>query len=90
MAKTTLQWFVFILEYTNTLTMARYLTVPLYQDNSRIGRVVGFVIRGTWVWFGGMASVLISIPVWVFLIIYAALPIIVLAEILIGIVTVLH
>jgi hypothetical protein len=89
-AKRAVQWFIFILEYTNTLTMARYLTVPLYQDMSRMGRLVGLVIRGTWVWFGGMLSVVLSLPLWIFLVIYAALPVIVIAEIVFGIINLLH
>lgn len=53
---------IFLLEYTNTLTMARNLTVPLFQDNTGSGKAFAFILRGIWVWFGGMASLVMAIP----------------------------
>jgi hypothetical protein len=66
--------------------MARYLTVPMFQDDSGIGKVISFLVRGIWVWFGGMASVVIGLPFWILLLIYALLPLIIIGEVAIGII----
>lgn len=79
-------WALFILEYTNTLPMAQNLFVPLFQDNTGIGRVIGFAIRITWVWFGGMASAVFILPLGIVLLVYALLPIIFIIEILLGVI----
>jgi hypothetical protein len=54
--------FAFYLESTNTLPMAKNLTVPLFQDNSGTGKFLAIVIRGIWVWWGGMLSVVMVFP----------------------------
>jgi len=52
----------FFLNYTNTLPMAKNLLVPLFQDNSGIGKVISLPIRLVWVWWGGMLSMLLVLP----------------------------
>lgn len=42
--------------------MAQNLGKPLYQDDSGIGVMIGLVVRGLWVWMGGIASVVLIIP----------------------------
>lgn len=76
---------IFTLEYTNTLTMARNLTVPLFQDNSGVGKMLAILIRGTWVWFGGMFSALITLPLLALFLILIFLPLIVVWQIVWGI-----
>lgn len=53
---------VFILQYTNTLVMAQNLFTPLFQDDSGVGKMISFIIRSVWVWFGGMFSAVVAIP----------------------------
>jgi hypothetical protein len=57
-----LAWAGFVLNYTNTLEMARNFTVPMYRDNSGAGKFLSILVRGTWVWFGGMMSVVMIAP----------------------------
>lgn len=54
--------FVFLLQYTNTLTMAQNLNTPMFQDNSSVGKGISLVVRVLWVWFGGMLTVLLVVP----------------------------
>lgn len=76
---------IFTLEYTNTLTMARNLTVPLFQDDSGMGKVLSFLIRGVWVWWGGMFTVVIAIPLGLLFGLLTISPFLILGEIIWGI-----
>ncbi|MCA9379251.1 hypothetical protein KC640_02375 [Candidatus Dojkabacteria bacterium] len=80
---------IFVLEYTNTLTMARNLTLPLFQDNSGIGKMLAILIRGTWVWLGGMFSAVIAIPLLILFVILVFLPLITLWQIVWGLLQIL-
>lgn len=81
--------FMFVLESTNTLPMAKNLTVPLFQDQSSIGKMLAIVIRSVWVWWGGMLSVAIILPLVVWLLIILVLPIAVILQIIIGIINII-
>lgn len=65
---------VFLLESTNTLNMARNFSVPLFQDNTGSGKAFAFILRGIWVWFGGMASLVMAIPAFLKMILHFVLP----------------
>lgn len=66
---------VFMLNYTNTLPMAQNLGKPLYRDRSLAGRFMGLLIRGSWTWLGGMLSLVLVIPRFLFTITFALLPV---------------
>ncbi len=70
---------------TNTLPMAQNWTRPLFQDDSSIGKMLAVVIRTTWIWRGGMVSVLITIPHFIFFLVVLFLPVFVIVQILRGI-----
>ena len=76
---------VFVLEYTNTLSMARNLTVPLFQDNSSIGKIISLFIRATWVWIGGMVSAFLIIPLLLGLLMLVLLPLMTVSLLIMGI-----
>lgn len=73
-AEKLVQRFVFLLQYTNTLPMAQNFGKPLYQDDSNVGVLIGLVVRGAWVWFGGIFSVLLVIPFTFIFVLHLVLP----------------
>lgn len=54
---------IFLLEITNTLPMAQNLTTPMFQDKSGIGKAISFIVRLIWVWFGGIFSLIMIVPI---------------------------
>ena len=65
---------VFVINMLNVTPMLRNLFQPLYQDNSRMGRLIAFPIRLTWVSFG-MGVALVLSPVILFeILVYLFLP----------------
>ncbi len=76
---------VYVLEYTNTLPMAQNFFVPLYQDESSAGRFISFIVRLVWVWFGGMISLVVILPLIAVLLVYVALPLLLIFQIVFGI-----
>lgn len=79
-------WMGFMLNYTNTLVMAQNLFVPMYKDTTSIGKSISFIVRITWIWFGGIATTIVTLPVWILAFAAMALPVIVIAEIVIGLI----
>jgi hypothetical protein len=75
---------MFVLQYTNTLVMAQNLTVPLFQDDSGVGKLLSFIIRGVWVWVGGMISAVMALPLILIWVAQAALPLVVIFIIIKG------
>lgn len=73
----TLKRIHFLLESTDTLTMARNLTVPLFQDNTGTGKMFAIILRSIWVWWGGMFSLVMAIPTVVKTILFLLLPVLV-------------
>jgi hypothetical protein len=67
---------IFILESTNTLSMAKNLSKPMFQDDSGIGRGLGFFIRLAWVWFGGIFAIVVVVPLLLAYLVYLLLPVI--------------
>ena len=78
------RWELFLLMYTNTLPMLRNLNQPLFQDYSRIGKAIGFVIRLIWVILGGTVVLLLMIPLLALVLVYALLPILAIGQILLA------
>jgi hypothetical protein len=89
-AKGALSQLMFYLQYTNALPMARYLFVPLYQDNTGVGRIISVIIRLTWAWIGGVLSVMMAVPNFIFLLLWVLLPVIVGAQIILGLTKVIY
>ena len=54
--------FLYLMNSTNALNMAKNLTQPLYQDDSVFGRSFGFLIRAVWVSLGTLYSLVIVFP----------------------------
>jgi hypothetical protein len=79
----------FLLEYSSTLPMARNLTVPLFQDSTGIGKLISFFIRGLWVWVGGIICVLIAIPLLAAVVVFAALPLVIIFQVVSGFIRIL-
>lgn len=80
---------IFLLQSTNTLPMARSMGLPLFQDNSTVGRILGFVIRGGWVWLGGMVTLVFVLPPLLLLVIKVILPPVIILQIVGGLVTII-
>lgn len=72
--ETLLRRLVFVLQYTNTLVMAQNLTVPLFQDNTGVGKMLSFIIRAVWVWVGGMVSAVMAFPLVALWVVQVILP----------------
>lgn len=66
--------FVYNMNMTNTLPMARHISDPLFQDDSSIGRSFGFIIRFIWIGIGSSISFLVTIPFFFFGIFLLILP----------------
>ncbi len=69
--------------------MARNLTAPLFQDSSGAGKLISLVIRALWVWMGGSICVLIAIPLLATVVLFAALPLLILFQIFSGLVRII-
>lgn len=67
---------MFLLNLLNVPPMLKNLFRPLYQDNTRMGRIIAFPIRLTWVFFGLMIELLLLPILGVVILIYMVLPII--------------
>lgn len=67
---------MFLLNLLNVPPMLRNLFQPLYQDNTRMGRVIAFPIRLTWVFFGMLIELLLLPVLGVVILFYMILPII--------------
>ncbi len=66
--------FIYNLNITNTLPMAKNLTVPLFQDDSGAGKAFSFVIRFVWIGVGSVVSLLTTIPFLLFGLLILVLP----------------
>lgn len=66
--------FIFNMNMTNTLPMARHISDPLFQDDSGLGKSFGFIIRFIWIGFGSLISFFVTIPFLVFGIFLVLLP----------------
>ena len=64
----------FILNYLNLPSMVVNIFVPLYQDYSRGGKILSFIIRLFWIIFGSVVMIVVSIPIIVIYVIYLLLP----------------
>lgn len=58
--------------------MATNLTVPLFQQQDSLSKMISLAVRGGWVWIGGMFSMIVIIPVVIYGIIVSVLPIVIL------------
>lgn len=54
-----LETWIFILNILNVGPMLKNLFQPLYQDYSRMGRLIAFPIRLTWVLFGTLVGAIL-------------------------------
>lgn len=61
-----IQNWIFVMNILNIGPMVRNLFQPLYQDYSRMGRVIAFPIRLTWVITGLFIGVLL-LPIFIFI-----------------------
>lgn len=68
--------FIFQLNRTNTLPMARNFSKPLFQDDSSLGKNLGYIIRFFWVGFGTLYCLLLIIPWVIFGVVLIVLPLI--------------
>lgn len=66
--------FVFLLNLTNTLPMAKNLFVPMFGDNTGAGKFIGVFIRFWWIGFGTLFSIIMILPYLTGLIILIILP----------------
>ena len=73
LAKLTSIW-LFTLEFLNLVPMLSNLFEPLYQDYTRTGRIVGFIFRSGWIFFGSLAQLVITIPLVVAFVVFLILP----------------
>lgn len=70
-----LETWIFIMNMLNVTPMLRNLFQPLYQDYTRMGRLIAFPIRFSWVLFGTLIG-LVLLPIFLGIVItYLVLPI---------------
>jgi hypothetical protein len=65
----------FVLNYLNIPAMATNLFVPLYQDNSVVGKFISFLIRSVWIIIGGSITLVFAVPLIAIYFVYLLLPI---------------
>lgn len=65
---------VYNLNLTNTLSMAKHISDPLFQDDSGIGKSFGFIIRFIWIGIGSSISFVVTIPFLIFGIFLLVMP----------------
>jgi hypothetical protein len=70
-----LGFWVYTMELLNILPMLRNLFVPLYQDYTRLGRIIAFPIRSTWVLVGLLLQIVIIPPILFMILVYLLMPI---------------
>jgi hypothetical protein len=70
----------------NILPMLSNLFVPMYQDQSFTGKVMSFVLRLGWVFFGSILLFLLSIPLMLVVILWLVLPLLCLVQVVGGII----
>lgn len=63
------------MEFLNILPMLRNLFVPLYQDYTRLGRIIAFPIRSTWALVGLLLQIVIIPPILFMILVYLLMPI---------------
>ena len=65
---------VFLMNMLNILPMLKNLFQPLYQDYTRMGRLIAFPIRFTWVFFGLVIELLLLPVIALIFCLYLILP----------------
>ncbi len=68
-------FWIYTMELLNILPMLRNLFVPLYQDYTRLGRIIAFPIRFTWVLDGLVLQIVIIPPMVFIILVYLIMPI---------------
>lgn len=68
--------YIFFLNKTNTIPMAKNLFVPIYRDESSMGKAIGFIIRFLWIGYGSVVSSIKIIPFLLFSALVFVLPIV--------------
>ncbi len=74
LGKLTSTW-LFVLEFLNLVPMLSNLFEPLYQDYTRTGRIVGFMFRSGWIFFGSLAQIIVTIPLLAAFVLFLILPV---------------
>lgn len=65
----------FVLNYINLPLMTLNLFVPLYQDESLVGKFISFIIRLVWILIGSLLMLILTIPMVSVFILYLLVPI---------------
>jgi len=60
----------------NVIPMLTNLFQPLFQDNTRMGRIIAFPIRLIWVLVGSIFQLILTIPLTMLYVIYLMLPLV--------------
>lgn len=66
---------LFIYNYMNLPSMIENFIVPLYQDQSGVGKFISVIIRSVWIILGGVIMLLLTVPMIIIFGIYLLLPI---------------
>ncbi len=66
----------------NAISMAQNFFVPMYRDQSGIGKFLSIFIRFWWVGFGTLTSLIYTIPNFIILILLIILPLLPAVEII--------
>jgi len=67
--------FNFTLGYFNVVPMVQNLFVPLFQDETRTGRLISFPIRLAWILIGSLLQIFVLIPLLAIYLTYLVLPV---------------
>ncbi len=54
--------FVFLMMKTNALPMIKYIKYPMFGDYSRLGKIIGPILRFFWALIGSIISLIVIIP----------------------------
>ncbi|MEI6462873.1 MAG: hypothetical protein WCO33_04395 [bacterium] len=63
-----------ILESVKLPEMVSNLFIPLYQDESSLGKILSFFIRLIWIFVGGVITLMFSVVIFIVFVIYLVLP----------------
>jgi len=66
----------FVLGKLNVVPMLTNLFQPLFQDFTKVGRLIAFPIRSIWVLIGSSIQIIVTIPLLFIYVVYLAMPMI--------------
>lgn len=67
-------YWIYMMQFLNILPMLTNLFTPLYQDYTKLGRIIAFPIRSTWAFMGIVIQLILIPPMVLMIILYVLMP----------------